>query len=59
MTVYIYHDGDHGDIEAFTTLKAAQKHADKVWKELKDDPWDSEGDDIFRHEQMIAKRVVQ
>jgi len=29
--VYVYHDGDHGDIEVFDALEKAQKHTEIQW----------------------------
>jgi hypothetical protein len=35
-TYYVYHDGDHGDIEIFTTLALAKAHAEEQWPQCDD-----------------------
>ncbi len=41
-SIYIFHDQDHGDIEAFKTLEDAKKEGwpeDEEWQEDSDTQW--------------------
>lgn len=41
-TVWVYQDSDHGDVELFSTLEAAKKHAEANWPDVSDE-YDGDG----------------
>lgn len=70
-SVYVYHDGDHGDIELFTTLEAAKAYTEVQWpcdgadaEELALGRWEGDIDahgeitDLWSQYVVIYKREI-
>ena len=67
-TIFVYHDGDHGDIELFKTLEAAKAHAEKCWPDCFEEDeeegdqrgWTSDRNKYFLGEYVtIFERIIR
>lgn len=50
-TVYVYHDADHGEIEVFTTAKAAKANLPSHYD---DDEWIGSNDEGWSYGEYIT-----